>query len=285
VTVARFDLNFFSMGRRRLLSSANVIHAFVRIGVRTTMSYPLGFALVQLSSIVQVFGFVFLQKIIGHSAALGSNYLTFGSIGLAASQLSLAGIVSLGQELDWTIQQGRLEMLLVQPIPWRLIPVALAAWPTLYRTAMAIAILFTGWGLGAVYSPSQLPEVAILLLLGVASGLAIGIAAGSLRVLAKRGDPIASVYTLTAYLLTGQFIPLNLLPLPLRVFGWLYPQMYLTSGLRKSLEYHSGHIYGPSGAQAILALLAMTAIFLPLALWLFGRSLETGRRYGVLAGY
>lgn len=271
--------------RQHVRSSLNVVWAFVRIGVRTTLSYPLGFALLQLSPVVQVFGFVFLQKIIGHSASLGSSYLSFGAIGLAASQLSLAGIVSLGQELDWTIQQGRFEMLLVQPISWRLIPIALSAWPNLYRTVTSVAILLIAWGLGAAYSLHDTITVVGLIVLGVVSGMTIGIAAGSLRVLAKRGDPIATLYTMAAYILTGQFVPLGLLPRPLRVLGWFFPQTYLTAGLRKALESHSAQIYGPSPDEALLALLAITAIFLPATLWLFGRSLQAGRRYGVLAGY
>jgi ABC-2 type transport system permease protein len=106
-----------------------------------------------------------------------------------------------------------------------------------------------------------------------------------LRVLAKRGDPIAVIYTMATYVLSGQFVPINLFPLPLRVAAWVFPNTYLNAGLRKALEPNAGHVYGPDPAQALLLLLVFSAVLLPLALWVFGRSLEAGRRYGVLAGY
>jgi ABC-2 type transport system permease protein len=255
------------------------------MGARATFSYPLSFVLLQLSSLFQLIGFLFLAHFTRNSASLGSGYLAFSAVGLAATQVTSGGILGLGQELEWAIEQGRLEMLLIEPISWRLIPIALAAWPTLYRLANGLIILLVAWAFGAGIALHDLPALTGLVVLGVGSSLVIGVAAGALRVLAKRGDPIAVLYTLAAGTFSGVFVPINVFPQPLRVIAWFFPNTYLNAGMRKALMAHSGHIYGPSPAEAMLLLLAICVVLLPLSMWIFGRSLETGRKYGVLAGY
>jgi len=249
-----------------------------------TFSYPMSLLFGQLSAAMSLVAFLFLGRII-HSTNLGSGYLTWAAIGMAAAQLISGPIVGLGQEIDWALQQGRLEMLLIEPISWRLIPVALAAWPAMYRVVTGVVILLVAWGIGATLTLDQLPAVLGLMLLGIAAGLVIGVSAVAVRVLAKRGDPIAALYVMTAYVLSGQFVPINTFPLQLRVLAWLFPNMWMMAGMRKALMPDASGVYGPDPAQAMLLLLAFSVLLLPLSLWLFGRSLETGRRYGILAGY
>jgi ABC-2 type transport system permease protein len=259
--------------------------AFFRQGARATFSYPLAALLNQVAGVLQLVGFLFLGHLTRDSATLGSGYLAFAAVGLVAANIVGGGIVGLGQELDWAIQQGRLEMLLIEPISWRLIPLALAAWPVIYRLVTNILIFLVAWMLGASLTLDRLPALLVLVPLGVASGLAIGLLAGAVRILAKRGDPVATVYSMTAYVFAGQFFPINLFPLPLRVVSWIFPNTYLTAGMRKVLIPNSAQVYGPSPGQAMLLLLLFCAVLLPLSIWLFGRSLEVGRKYGVLAGY
>jgi ABC-2 type transport system permease protein len=270
---------------RRSRRVGAVTWAFVRMGARATFSYPLTFFLAQMSAALQVVAFLFLGHLTKHSPSVGSGYLAFAAIGLTSAQVISGGIVGLGQELDLAIQQGRMEMLLIEPISWRLIPPALAAWPILIGLVNSVVILLVAWGLGATFTLSHLPAVLGLMALGAASGLAIGILAGALRVLAKRGDPVATIYVMAAYVVSGQVVPINLFPWPLRALSWLFPNTYLTAGMRKALMLNAGQVYGPDPNYALLELLAICAILLPLSLWVFGRSLETGRKYGVLAGY
>jgi ABC-type uncharacterized transport system permease subunit len=255
------------------------------MGARATFSYPLAFWLLQIAQVVTVLAYYFLERIVKNTPAVGGDYLAFAAIGLAASQITQSGIMGLGQEIDQAIQQGRLEMLLIEPVRWSLIPVALSVWPTIYRTVDAVLILVVAAALGAVYQFNAPAATVALFLLGISSGLVIGVFAAAVRVLAKRGDPIATLYSLAALLISGQFVPINTLPTAVRAISWTFPAMWVISGLRKSMMPNSSYIYGPDPNQAILISLAFTVVFLPLALWVFGRSLEYGRRYGVLAGY
>jgi len=264
--------------------AATVTWAFVRMAAVATLSYPMALLFGQFSAAMSIVGFLFLGRIV-HSASVGSGYLMWAAIGLAAAQVISGPLLGLGQELDWAIQQGRLEMLLIEPISWRLIPLALSAWPTLYRIVTGVVILLVAWGLGGTLTLDQVPAVFGLVLLGIAAGLVIGVSAASVRVLAKRGDPVAALYTMAASVLSGQFIPINTFPVQLRVLAWLFPNMWMMAGMRKALMPNASGVYGPDPAEAMLLLLAFTVVLFPLSLWLFGRSLETGRRYGILAGY
>jgi ABC-2 type transport system permease protein len=139
--------------------------------------------------------------------------------------------------------------------------------------------------LGADFQLTAVPLAAFVLLLGVASGHAVGILAASVKVIAKRGDPIIGLYSLATGLLAGTTFPVQLLPVPLRVLSYCLPPTYVISALRRILMPEGDSLSGPTALQAILMLLVFLAIVYPLALWLYGRSLEFGRKMGLLAGY
>jgi ABC-2 type transport system permease protein len=115
--------------------------------------------------------------------------------------------------------------------------------------------------------------------------LVIGVSAGAVRVIAKRSDPVATLYVVAASVLSGAAVPINVFPFWLRVVSWFFPSTYVISGMRKALMPEASGVYGPTPDQAMLLLLGICVIVFPVSLWLFGRSLEVGRRYGVLAGY
>lgn len=263
-----------------------MLWAFIRLSALATFSYPTAFILSQLSMVMQLVAFAFLSRLVHGSSSLGGGYLTFTAIGLASGQISGAGIGGLRSELDFAMQQGRFEMLLIEPLPWTILPIFLAAWPIISTLITAAVILFVAWaGFGASLSLFDAPALAAVVILGVATGLAVGSAAGAIRVIAKRADPIAALYGMASYVLSGVVFPINVLPFPLRVMAWVLPTTYTTSGMRKALMRHAGQVYGPSLAQGLLILAGMAIVFLPLSLLLFRRSLDTGRRYGLLAGY
>ena len=117
------------------------------------------------------------------------------------------------------------------------------------------------------------------------ASLAIGVLSGSVVVLAKRGDPVLTLYTIAASLLSGALFPVELLPAWLRWLSWLLPQTYVISALRHLLMPQGELLPGASIGQAVLGLSVFVLIGLPLALWVFGRAMEAGRRMGVLSGY
>lgn len=259
--------------------------AFVRMGVQATISYPLSALLAQLGTLTAVVIYFFFSRIIEHGSDVGNDYLTFSTLGLIGQLLLAAAFQGIGNELDYAIQQGRLEMLLIEPLPWAMIPVGLALWPALLGMLQAVVVFGIGLALGVHIVYANLIAGIAFALLGVLAGLVFGVLAGSIRVLSKRSDPIWLLYNLVAAIAAGTTLPINILPTPVRCLAWVVPTMYVNAGMRKVLMPSGGAVYGPPAIVGAGALVLLVVVGGPIALWLFNRSLNAGRRLGVLAGY
>jgi ABC-2 type transport system permease protein len=216
---------------------------------------------------------------------VAGDYFSYVMIGVVSIQVMAVGLSAFTTNLDFIIQQGRFESYLVEPINWRLLPFGIGAWPMLVNTVLALMMGVMAVLLGATYDLSSLPIALVVLALGVLAGHAVGILAASIKVISKRGDPIIGMYTLATGLLSGAIFPVSLLPAPFRVIAYCLPPTYVISALRRLLLPDGAELTGPTAGQAILLLLAFIAIVYPIAIWLYGRSLEYGRKMGLLAGY
>lgn len=270
----------------RFVRGARVIWAFFVLGYRLAINYPMSFAMNQVGIVLPVVTFYFVAKLVpGVSGAQnGGDYFTFVVLGLAATNVLMAGLQSFGRELDLAVQQGRFEMLLTEPVGWKLLPVGLATWPAVWRLASSAIVIAVSALMGARYEWSGLGFAMLIALLGSITGLSIGVLSGGLRVLSKRSDPILALYTLAGSVLGGVFFPVELIPGWLRWASLLVPQTYLAAGLRAAL-IPATTLGGPSATEAVLGLACLAAVLLPLSLWLFERWLDVGRRVGVLGSY
>lgn len=278
------------MKAKRLLQGVRrtlrVMGAFSAMGFRTATAYPANFALSQIQPLFQVLVFFFVAKLVSRSGpSVGGDYFTFVVIGWAGIQMLQAGLNSFSAEVNSAVQQGRFEMLLVEPTRWRLLPFGLVQWPVIQRSAAVLILLLVSTTLGADYRLAALPTAIAVLALGVLASLAIGILSGSVVVLAKRGDPVLTLYGIAASLLSGALFPVELLPTWLRALSWLLPQTYVIAALRRVLMPQGDLLPGASLGEAVLGLGAFILIGLPIAVWIFGRAMESGRRLGVLSGY
>lgn len=272
----------FSKARRAF----QIAGAFLRMGYLTTISYPLAFAMTEFAAVVPAITFFFVALLVPRETPLvGGDYYSFVIIGLVSVRMLSAGLQGFSRELQSAINQGQLEMLLVEPVRWRLLPFAMAQWEIVMSTVSALILFLTSVVLGAQYQTSAIPMALVLLVLGVVASLGVGVLDASIKVLAKKADPILTLYTLAASLLSGALFPIYLLPDPIRIFSWVIPHTYVIQGLRRLLMVEGAELPGPSAPQAILGLVVFCLVVYPLGLWVFGRALEYGRRLGVLSGY
>lgn len=260
--------------------------AFVRVAFAHAISYPMSFMMSELLALVPILVYFFVARLVERSgASVGGDYFTFVVIGVVGAHALNGGLQGFGRELDVAIKQGRFEALLVEPIPWRAIPFGLAEWPILLRTSAAVIAAMAAVALGADVRPGGAIAALGLLVLGVLATLSIGIVAGSVKVLSKESDPVLVLYQLAAAILAGAFFPVSMLPSFVQPLSWAIPHTYALQAMRRVLMPGGGAMPGFSAGEAALALLAFDAVLLPLSLWLFGRSLEVGRRLGLLGGY
>jgi ABC-2 type transport system permease protein len=271
---------------RRLERVWQVAAAFVRMGFLLEISYPLVFVLTQLQALVPIFTYYFVAGLVrDQGPSVGYDYFTFVVIGTLTLRIVAACLGELSSIVDEAIQQGRLEMLLVEPIRWRLLPFGLVQWPLFVRFVGVTALMAMTVPMGAHYKWSGLPLGLLITLLGAAASLAIGTLAMSVKVLSKRSDPILAVYAIVAQVLSGVYFPLEQLPRVLRGVAWLIPQTYVIAGDRQVLMPRGSGVSGPSPAGIVVILVVFCVVGFSLALWVLGRTLNYARRIGVLGGY
>ncbi len=275
----------FRRVRNKLARASEIAGAFTWMGATESFAYPIGLVMTLVAVLLAPVGLYFVSQLVPPQPSVGGDYFTFASIGIVATTAMQGGLSAFGGQLDVTVSTGRLENLLVEPIRWRLLPFGLAGWTVALSvvTVLVQAILIVV--LGAEFNTSGIPLAILLLLAGMASGHAVGILAGSIKVLSKRSDPILSLYNLAIGLLAGTAFPVSLLPAPVRVLSYCLPQTYVLSAVRRVLMVNGSSLTGPSAATATALLAVFLIIVYPLGLWLFGRSLEYARKIGTLAGY
>jgi ABC-2 type transport system permease protein len=110
--------------------------------------------------------------------------------------------------------------------------------------------------------------------------LGLGILTSILPLLSpEKGDQMAFAVQGVLLLISGVYYPISVLPLPLHLLGLASPLTYALDGERQAL------LHGLSVAGAlpdIAILLAMGAVLVPGAIWLFARAEGRAKRLGLL---
>src|SRR5690606_37129238 len=263
-------------GFRRL---AQVAGAFFRIDWIDLTNYPLALAMRFLNAFVPIITYLFVARLVDDSGSdVAFDYYTFVVIGIVAMGALAASLNSFGNSMLRLVEQGQLEMFLVEPVPWRSLPFAMMTMHGLMAVVMAVVTLVASVPLGASYRFSAIPLAFVILILGLVATLAIGIAGASVKVLSKRADPVLALYSIAAAILSGAFYPVDLLPGWLRTLSWIIPHTYVIQALRRVLMPAGEVLPGPDTPFAILALVVFCLVAYPIALWIFGRTLEYGRK-------
>lgn len=276
-------------GLRNLLAQLRrgkqVAMAFLRMSLSMELSYPVSMMMTHISPLMGPLLFYFVATLVPRSSDLfGGDYFAFVVVGIIADQMLSAGLGAFGNTLSSALQQGQFEMLLVEPVRWRLLPFGMVLYSLITKTINTALIVLLAVLLGAQFVWGGAPVALLVLLLGMTATLGIGILSASVRVLAKRSDPLLTIYQMAALVLAGVYFPIDALPGFVRVFSWLIPHTYVIGAMRKSLLPETAALTIELG-PAVLALIAFNLVIFPLSLWLFGRSLQFGRKLGVLSGY
>ena len=216
--------------------SAEVSWAFLRVGLSMALKYPLGFLTEQLRTLGPVLSYFFIAGFVEvPPQEVGGDYFTFVMVGLVGMQTLNAGLRALSNQIDQAVSRGWFEMILIEPVPWPLLPFAMSQWPILNAAVAAGVVSIVALMLGATIDTSNLLLAIVISGLGILVGLAIGALSASIKVLAKRGDPILTLYSLGAMIFAGVFFPIDQLPPALRPISYLFVHTYVISGMRDAL--------------------------------------------------
>ena len=248
------------------------------------LSYPMPFLLSELGIMVPIVIYVFIGDLVGESSQIGGDYFTFASIGTAVTLILQSALSGFGTTLGRAQNRGQFETLLVEPIPWIYLPFAMNLWRTVLGLVNGALVLVVSALLGANYRMAGLGQFIALALLGVLASMAIGILAASLAIVAKRAQPILTLYGIASSLLAGALFSVDQLPAWLRPFSWVIPHTYVINAARSAMMFDPGSFVMPV-STALTALTVFDAVVLSFGLWVFMRSLRFARNAGILGGY
>lgn len=260
--------------------------AFYAVGRSDALAYPLAFLLGIFSRLTNVFLYYFVARIVTtDETVVAGGYFAFSVVGTLVLWVLGAGLELFGSFVQRTIDQGHLELYLVQPVAWPLLPFLWFQWLVVERLVAGVATVAVAYALGVRFATDRLLLAVLVLALGIAATHAIGVIAASVRLLSKRADPVLLAYTVASTVFSGLFVPVQVLPEVLQSLSWLIPHTYVVDALRQLLLDGGEASSRVSVGEAVLALCAFSAVAYTVGLVLFDRSLHYARERGILGSY
>lgn len=255
--------------------------ALIRHNFRLAWSYKLNFATRYLSVVVSVLLFYFLDRLL-NAEVDGGTYFTFLVIGGAFSRFLELSSHAFSANLRDEMLMGTIEPLLVTATPTIVALLGPSSWMLIEGVLLVLFQLVLGTAVGADFSQANWATAVVVLLVSLASLLSYGVISAAFVIVFKRGDPMNWFINSVAYVFSGVFFPVALLPPWLRAISYVLPFTYALRALRAAL------MRGANLAQVggdLLVLLGFTAVLLPLSLWFMRYAVRYLQNSGELAHY
>jgi ABC-2 type transport system permease protein len=271
-----------------LISSASqlrpdVVRAFAARDFAIARSYRLPFILDAFFGVLQLAVYFFISRTLpeaGEKLGGAPSYFAFAAVGLVVAIVVQAASEELAYQIRNQQLSGTLEVIVAQPLRVAELCSGLVAFPFVFALARAAVYLAiaaawmeldvaqTSWvGLGAVFVVSA---VALS---------ALGLLAGALVIVLKRGEALASMAVFAMTLLGGSVFPVSTLPDWLEPLGKIVPLRFAYDGVRAAL------FRGEGWGVDVLVLLGFSVVMVPVAVWIFGRALRFAAHQGSLGQY
>jgi ABC-2 type transport system permease protein len=263
-----------------------VARAVLRRDWEIERTYRMRLLLIALSTAALAAGLYFIGQLVTDPpqlAGYSGTYFDFALVGLAVTSFAGVGLRSFGTSMITEQNTGTIDLLLASPASRAgllgglfLLPFLLAAAEVVALLGIGIGLLGSGMSVGGVLM--SLP----VLLLTTISFCAVGIAAGGVLIIAKRGDPISGPFFQATMLLSGAVYPVSVLPPFLRAIAWCIPATWGVTATRDLLLGGAGW---RDVLPYVLVLVAFVVVLVPLSLLAFRACVGVARRRGLLGSY
>lgn len=263
-----------------------MLFAFLRRDWGIASSYRLTYVLELAGQILQLALFFYLGRLVDRAGleaeGLDQGFFAFVVVGMLLVNLGATALTSFSTSLRTEQITGSLEALLATPAPWSLLILSSAAYEFIRATIAAvamvtIAVLFfglefnTGWLSGMVAILALLASVVLF--------AAVGVGVAAFTMVFKRAGAVLGLVTTAIGLLSGVYFPVGTLPLPLRLIARAMPFTWGLDVLRGAL------LEDRADVERLVLLLVAAIAAIPVALWIFAKSLQRARLDGTLAQY
>jgi ABC-2 type transport system permease protein len=274
------------MSASRRADAARRIYAVARRDLLVEISYHFKLIFFFTGAFVAAFLSYYVADLVSTAELLAEydgTYFDFVIVGIAITSYSGLGVSSFNGVVSSETNSGTFEVIASGPGGMSSLLAGGFVVPFVLTTIEVGALIGIGvGGFGAGLTAGRVLASVPVMMLSLANFLALGIVSGAVLLLAKRGDPISGPVFQLTLLMSGAVFPVELFPPWLEALCRLTPAFYGVRGAREALLTDGGL----SATFDELAILGMFAVVtLPLALWIFGRSVAAAKRLGVLGSY
>ena len=255
------------------------IRAFMRRDFATDVSYKLSFALEAAHVAMAVAAYFFFARLLWTARPQGYASFPFLLSGLMVNAYMTTCLVCFSQTIRGNQLTGTLKAILATPTSPTVLLVCSSTYPLVRACVDAAVYMLAGVVFGVSVSRTNVPTVALVLVLSLLAFSSVGIVSATFTLVFKRGDPLLWLFASGSFLLGGVLYPVDLLPPMLRHVSALLPITHAVNAMRAALLTGSS----PVAVARELAPLAVFAFAgMPLSLLLFRWGIAHARRAGTL---
>lgn len=264
--------------------TGHLVAAFMRRDLANVRSYRFPFVLDAFFGILQLAVYYFLSKTFGDvgSAELNGapNYFAFAAVGVVISLVIESSVQGVAERVRQGQVSGSLEALLAQPVSAFQLCLALTAFPFAFAVARGtVYLIVAGFFMGLDLGDADWIGLGVMFFTIAAALVGIGVIAGAVVLVFKRGEAITGMLVFGMTLITGAVFPVSALPDWLEAVGSVLPLSFAFDGARDALFQGSG--WEPEA----LALGGFALVALPAGVWIFAQALGAVRKAGTLGQY
>lgn len=265
------------------------ILAFIKKDFYIERSYKVGFIITIINSILPVFSYFFIDKLMANGQnsekiyLYGSNYFSFAVIGVAFSTYFHVAIQTFSTSMRRAQMAGCLEAILSSQTDAKTV-VFLSSIYSYISSAIFLILMFliSSLFLDFDFSKINILSTLIALFFSLTTFVSLGIFSGAGIIIFKQGDPFGFIFGSISSLLGGAFFPVSLFPNWLNVISYIIPVRYSLDALRLTiLQGYSISMI----SQQLTILGIISVILLPTSLYFFQWAVEKGKKDGTLMQY
>ena len=269
---------------RSRFPSAAAVKAIARRDFLVARSYRLPFLLDTFFGVLDLTIYFFISKTFEGTTSVplhgAPNYFAFAAVGLILGAVIDATAVSVASRLREEQLTGTLEAVANQPVTPLALCLGLVSFPFAYASVRAsLYLVVAGFWMDLDVSRTSWVGVGAMLLAAAVSLAPIGIVAGAVVLLIKRGVVIVGALVAAMAILAGGLFPIAVLPDWLEWLGRAMPIRFAFDGVRAALFTGEGWV------DDAVALLAFGAALAPVALGAFTLALRHAKRAGTISEY
>jgi ABC-2 type transport system permease protein len=277
-------LNAAASGSSFRFPSRAVVSAIARRDFLVIRSYRLAFGLDVFFGVFDLAIYFFISRTFAGatSASLhgAPSYFAFAAVGLIVGAVIDATSVSVSSRLREEQLTGTLEALTAQPLTRLELSVGLVSFPFVFASLRAaLYLLVASFWMDFDVSRTSWPGVAAMLVCAAFALAPLGIVAGAIVLVVKRGVLLVGMLMSAMAILGGAVFPIAVLPGWLEWAGRAVPFRFAYDGVRAAL------FQGRDWEMDALVLVAFGVASAPIALGLFALAFRQAKNAGTVSEY